>query len=101
MEEFNLFMKLYRNFKKMHISELEDLMKKECLGKGDIAQYFKFLEELKLKQLECISEGEIFRISRIAKVLVDDFEAYYKKNQNFCSIEERKEFIDLAQEIIR
>lgn len=60
-------MEIIRKFKKLPILRFLELVEVELKHDIPIEDYFAFADELKMRKLESISEGEIFKIKRSAR----------------------------------
>ncbi|MBK24771.1 MAG: hypothetical protein CME70_12305 [Halobacteriovorax sp.] len=92
-------MRTVRKFKKMGLWDFIDLMKENCFGCADKETYFTYLDELRMRRIESISEGGNYKLASLAKELKLELEKEREKNSNFLKEEELKEFDFIVEEI--
>ena len=80
-----------RQFKKMSLWDFIDLLEEKCLGCHQAETYFIYLDEIKMRRIESISEGGNFKLKNLAFQLLAEFENERKSNEQFCS---EKEYFD-------
>ena len=85
-------METIRHFKKMSLWDFIELLEKKCLNSGDKEQYFIYLDEIKMRRIESISEGGNLKLKSLAKNLLLEFRNELVKNQSFCESKELEDF---------
>ncbi len=85
-------MQIIRRFKKMNIWDFIDLMNQECFGSAKSDTYFLYLDEIKLRRLESVSEGGDLKLRSLAKELLEEYKKEMEKNDQFSSQEDYESF---------
>lgn len=92
-------METIRRFKTMSLWDFIELMEGNCYGSGDKEVYFTYLDELRMRRIESISEGGNYKLASLAKELKSELEKDIQKNSSLLSDEELKEFNFIIEEI--
>ena len=85
-------MEIIRRFKKMSLWDFIDLMNEQCLNCGDRETYFLYLDEIKLRRIESVSEGGDHKLRSLAKELLHNYEEEMKKSSDFSNSEDYQSF---------
>lgn len=85
-------MEIIRQFKKMNLWDFIELMQSNCLNCGEAKTYFMYLDEIKMRRIESISEGGNHKLKNLALELLESFQNEISKNPDFCSEAELNEF---------
>jgi hypothetical protein len=92
-------METIRRFKKMSLWDFIELMEKNCYCSGDKDSYFLYLDELRMRKIESVSEGGNYKLKSLANELNDQFTLELKKNPSFVLEAEKKDFDYIVSEI--
>ena len=92
-------MEVIREFKKMSLWDFIDLMQENCFSSGKVEIYFLYLDELRLRKIESISEGGNFKLISLAKELKSEFTKDLEKNAGFANESELTDFNFIIEEI--
>lgn len=76
-------MEIIRKFKKLSTPRLLELVEFEMTAELELSQFTEYFDELKMRKLESISEGEIFKIKRAAKNLLAHLEKLVQQNESW------------------
>lgn len=94
-------METIRAFKKMSLWDFINLMQKNCFLSGKVENYFLYLDELRMRKVESISEGGNFKLISLASELKAEFEKELVKKNDFASKKEVTDFNFTIEEIYR
>lgn len=92
-------METIRRFKKMSLWDFIELMEKNCYDSAEKDTYFLYLDELRMRRIESISEGGNYKISSLAKELHQKFNKEIEKNPDFVTDEEKGQFEFIVDEL--
>lgn len=90
-------MEVVRQFKKMSLWDFIDLMQDQCLGCGESKTYFMYLDEIKMRRIESISEGGNYKLHTLALELLGEFKKEFSVDSTFCSTEEMAIFKTIVE----
>ncbi len=93
-------MDIVRQFKKMSLWDFIDLMESQCFGCAKSATYFMYLDEIKMRRIESISEGGNYKLRSLAQQLLEEFQKELHRDSSFATSEELKSFTTIAKEEI-
>ena len=85
-------MEIVRQFKKMSLWDFIYILTKKCYGCGDQDTYFMYLDEIKLRKMESISEGGNYKLKSLAYDLLKEYEKELSLNPDFATEKEIKDF---------
>ena len=85
-------MEIVRQFKKMSLWDFIDLLSSKCHGCGDQEIYLMYLDEIKLRRIESISEGGNLKLKSLATELLTEYEKEVSLKSDFATEQEIKEF---------
>lgn len=89
-----------RQFKKMSLWDFIELMESQCFGCAKSATYFMYLDEIKMRRIESISEGGNFKLRSLALQLLEEFQKELGRDPSFASSEELSSFTTIAKKEI-
>lgn len=92
-------METIRRFKKMSLWDFIELMEKNCYGSGDKENYFLYLDELRMRKIESVSEGGNYKLKSLAIEMHNKFLEEVEKNPSFVDPLEKKDFEFIVNEI--
>lgn len=81
-----------RHFKKMSLWDFIELLENNCLGCHKAETYFIYLDEVKMRRIESISEGGNLKLKKLAEQLLTEFKKEKDANEQFCSDKELQDF---------
>ncbi len=91
-------MEVLRKYKRLDWFDFLDAIEIELSKNPGKEVYFDFLDELKMRQVECISEGALFKFKKVARNLLKKFEKRYE-SLDFASSEDYSLFKEIAESI--
>ncbi|MFT6067830.1 MAG: hypothetical protein ACJAT2_001173 [Bacteriovoracaceae bacterium] len=92
-------METIRRFKKMSLWDFIELMEANCYNSGDKDTYFLYLDELRMRKIESVSEGGNYKLKSLALELKEKFLEEVKKSPGFALEEEMKDLEFIVNEI--
>ena len=92
-------MEIVRKYKKISTLRFLELIDIEMKHTPTLEEYIAFFDELKMRKLESISEGEIFKIKRQAKNLLEHIEARIASEPEWSGTSAHENFRKLAAEV--
>lgn len=92
-------METVRKFKRMGLWDFIELMEANCYDCHDKELYFTYLDELRMRKIESISEGGNYKLISLAKELEEEFQKEVKANNDFVSESELNDFDFIIKEI--
>ena len=93
-------MEVIRQFKKMSLWDFIYLMHGQCVGCGKSSTYFMYLDEIKMRRIESISEGGNLKLRSLAIELLGEFKKEIAVNSSFCSPVDLSEFTTIVEDEI-
>jgi len=90
-------MEVVRQFKKMSLWDFIDLMEQQCFGCAKSSTYFMYLDEIKMRRIESISEGGNFKLRSLAAQLLAEYKKELKMNPSFSSAEDLASFTAIVE----
>ncbi|MGB0454983.1 MAG: hypothetical protein ACPGJV_14830 [Bacteriovoracaceae bacterium] len=90
-------METIRQFKRMSLWDFIDLMEENCLNSGKATTYFMYLDEIKMRRIESISEGGNVKLKKLANQLLQTFKEEKNKDSEFCTDQEFNDFVYTVQ----
>ena len=76
----------------MNLWDFVDLMNQECFGSAKSETYFLYLDEIKLRRLESVSEGGDLKLRSLAKELLEEYKKEMQRNDEFASQDDYESF---------
>ncbi len=92
-------MRTVRKFKKMGLWDFIELLETNCFASGDKETYFTYLDEIRMRRIESISEGGNYKLASLAKELKSEIDKELEKKSDFLDSEELKEIEFIIEEI--
>ncbi len=92
-------METIRQFKKMSLWDFIELMERNCYESGDKDSYFLYLDELRMRKIESVSEGGNYKLQSLARELRDQLRAEVEKNPEFITEADQNDFEFIVKEI--
>ena len=83
----------------MSLWDFIELMEQNCYASKSKDTYFIYLNELRMRKIESISEGGNYKLISLAKELHREFEKEISNNKEFVNEEELNEFEFIIKEI--
>ncbi len=90
-------MEIVRQFKKMSLWDFIDLMNEQCIGSGKKETYFLYLDEIKLRRFESVSEGGDHKLRSLAKELLQAYQEEMLKNPDFSNPNDFQDFQSIVE----
>jgi|SaaInlStandDraft_2_1057019.scaffolds.fasta_scaffold738066_1 hypothetical protein len=76
----------------MGLWDFINLLETQCYNCANISTYQMYLDEIKIRQIESISEGGSYKLKKLAKTLHEEFNKEVSKDKSFATANEREEF---------
>lgn len=83
----------------MGLWDFIELMETNCYSSSDKEVYFLYLDELRMRKIESISEGGNYKLKSLAHELVQHFQKEIQKDSQFVSDSEIENFNFIVKEI--
>lgn len=93
-------MLIIRKYKRTDWFDFLDRMELELSKSPERQVYFEFMDELKMRKLESISEGGIYKLKIPASVLLSKFKERITKDNSFASAQDFEDFEQIAESIL-
>jgi hypothetical protein len=85
-------MEILRQFKRMSLWDFIDLQSSRCYGCGDQKTYLIYLDEIKLRRIESISEGGNLKLKSLAEDLLREYKKELSLSPDFATEQEMNDF---------
>ncbi len=83
----------------MSLWDFIELMEQNCYQSGDKDAYFLYLDELRMRKIESVSEGGNYKLKSLATELNEKFLEEVEKNPSFVLESEMNDFEFIVKEI--
>ena len=94
-------MLIIRKYKKLGWFDLLDKMEEVLTSDAPKERYFEFVDELRMRLIESVSEGASFKIKAPTNNLIELFSKRREADSNFATELEEDEFRQIASDILR
>ena len=91
---------IVRRYKKLDWWSFLDQIEIELSRDADVECFIELADELRLRMLECVSEGGLFKLKAPAKNLKKVFDERKDKDIDFAKLEEIDEFNEIINSVI-
>ena len=94
-------MLIIRKYIRINWFDFLDLATKAINSYPKKESYIEFLDEIKMRKLESVSEGGNYKYQKFATFLLEKFEARLVKEESFASEKDLDDFKKTVDEIIK
>jgi hypothetical protein len=84
-------MQIIRKYRKLSWFDFLDIIQEELKSNPDKSSYFEYLDELRMRLLESVSEGGSYKLKAPAKDILAKFQSRMSKNPSFASEQDLEE----------
>lgn len=93
-------MEIFRKYKRLLWFELVELVEESLSKKTDFESYIEYIDELKMRLVDSISEGLSYKVKGLAVKISNSFEIRTKEDEGFASSDQQEEFRRLLKDLL-